>query len=130
MPQNPWIVDIGAAGNSAIVFIHCPAFAYSAVRIRSRISAAAFSVNVIATMRSGSTPCSSKSRYTSTSLRVLPVPALAQTTVFLSKLISGFELAADGADFGIDEKFAVQFFFHPEIRAIRGYCPYSRHRRR
>src|SRR5215475_11397529 len=38
-------------------------------------------------MRIGSTPCSSNSRYTSTSFRVLPVPALAQTTVFLSKLM-------------------------------------------
>src|SRR5438067_12992574 len=55
--------------------------------MRSRISAAAFSVNVTATMRKGSTCRSSSSRYTSTSLRVFPVPALAQTTVFLSKVM-------------------------------------------
>src|SRR5215475_14105767 len=59
-----------------------------APRIRSRISAAAFSVNVTATMRIGSTPDSRSSTYTSTSLCVFPVPALAQTTVLLSNAIS------------------------------------------
>src|SRR5262249_20230187 len=53
-------------------------------RMRSRISAAAFSVNVTATILDGSAPPSSNPRYVSTSLRVLPVPALAQMTVFFS----------------------------------------------
>src|SRR5438105_13385050 len=67
-----------------MVFDHWPCLASSAIRILSRISAAARSVNVTATMRSGSIPRSRSSRYTSTSLRVLPVPALAQTTVLTS----------------------------------------------
>src|SRR5262249_21532356 len=88
VPQKPWIVEMGAAGNKAIVFIQWPGRVNNAERILSRISAAAFSVNVTATMHMGSTPRSSSSRYTSTSLRAFPVPALASTTVFISSGIS------------------------------------------
>src|ERR1700722_165556 len=62
--------------------------------MRSRISAAAFSVKVTATIRSGSTPSASSSRYTSTSFRVFPVPALARTTVLVVKFIIRLDLCA------------------------------------
>src|SRR5439155_11588476 len=78
------MVEIGAAANLEIAEVHLPCVAAKAARILSRISAAARSVNVTATIRPGSTPRSRSSRYTSTSLRVFPVPALAHTTVFRS----------------------------------------------
>src|SRR5437660_11276585 len=78
------MVEIGAAANLEIAEVHLPCVAAKAARILSRISAAARSVNLTATIRSGSIPRSRSSRYTSTSLRVLPVPALAQTTVLTS----------------------------------------------
>src|SRR2546426_966541 len=107
MPQKPWMVEMGAEGMSAMVFIHCPGFAYSAVRILSRISAAAFSVNVTAAMRIGSMPCSISSRYISTSLRVLPVPALAQTTVLVLNGIfvsRGFNSHTGGTTYDIHNR--------------------------
>src|SRR5213594_1044892 len=78
------MVEIGAAAKLEIAAVHLPCLSANAVRIRSRISAAARSVNVTATMRPGSMPRSKSSRYTSTSLRVFPVPALAHTTVLVS----------------------------------------------
>src|SRR6187455_3150295 len=50
--------------------------------IRSRISAAAFRVNVTARMLSGSTPARSRLTYRSTRTRVFPVPADASSTTF------------------------------------------------
>src|SRR5437867_7120615 len=80
------MVEIGAAAKLEIAAVHLPCLLANAVRIRSRISAAARSVNVTATMRPGSMPRSKSSRYTSTSLRVFPVPALAHTTVLVSNI--------------------------------------------
>src|SRR5438552_885449 len=94
--------------------------------MRSRISAAAFSVNVTATMRSGSTPRSSSSRYTSTSFRVLPVPALANTTVFFSRTIKPAkppEVALETILIigGIWLQTAVPDFFEKEIDAAANF---------
>src|SRR5262245_9311917 len=50
--------------------------------IRSRSSAAALRVNVIARMCSGSTPAASRLTYRSTSTLVFPVPADASSTTF------------------------------------------------
>src|SRR3990170_5559884 len=66
------------------------------MRILSRISAAAFSVNVTATIRSGSIPPARRSRYTSTSFFVLPVPALANTTVLFAMVTAEPPVVAIG----------------------------------
>src|SRR5262249_6518420 len=96
------MVEIGAAANIETTEAHLPCLAAKAARIRSRISAAARSVNVTATIRVGSTPRSRTSRYTSTSLRVFPVPALAHTTVLRSNAILGSVKSAQSPVFTID----------------------------
>src|SRR5881409_3725792 len=96
------MVEMGAAANLETTEVHRPSVAANAARIRSRISAAARSVNVTATIRPGSTPRSRSSRYTSTSFRVFPVPALAHTTVFRSNVISGSVKSAQSPVFAID----------------------------
>src|SRR5256885_14853789 len=96
------MVEIGAAANIETTEVHLPCRVAKAARILSRISAAARSVNVTATMRLGSTPRSRSSRYTSTSFRVFPVPALAHTTVFRSNVISGSVKSAQSPVFAID----------------------------
>src|SRR5256712_1022336 len=96
------MVNIGAAANLEMAEVHLPFVAAKAARILSRISAAARSVNVTATIRAGSTPRSRTSRYTSTSLRVFPVPALAHTTVFRSNAILGSVKSAQSSVFAID----------------------------
>ena len=77
--QSPWIVEIHAL-SAARASSRLPS---SRKRARTRlfISAAAFSVNVIARMRSTSTPSSVTARTKrSTSTVVLPVPAPARTS--------------------------------------------------
>src|SRR5213593_2762463 len=96
------MVEMGAAANLETTEVHRPSVAANAARILSRISAAARSVNVTATIRPGSTPRSRSSKYTSTSLRVFPVPALAHTTVFRSNDISGTVQSAQSAVFAIN----------------------------
>ena len=76
----------------------------SSLRMRPRISAAAFRVNVIARMFAGSTPRLSRLRYRSTSTCVLPVPADASRTTLCAGSTARCRAAASGSKSRVESR--------------------------